>query len=61
MTLKAYNGRCVLAWLSEKVYEASLNPAFAAVDERFDLIAAATTLGLQLNHRKAGGAEQCLY
>ena len=46
LSLKAYNGRCALAWLSDVVYEASLNPEFAAVDERFDLIAAALTLGI---------------
>ncbi|CAL1147539.1 unnamed protein product [Cladocopium goreaui] len=40
-TLKAYNGRCVLAWLSDAVYEASLNPMQAAIDERFHLITCA--------------------
>jgi len=45
LTLKAYNSRCILAWLSEVVYEASLNPAYSAIDERFDLIAAALIHG----------------
>ena len=45
LTLKAYNSRCILAWLSEVVYEASLNPAYSATDERFDLIAAALIHG----------------
>ena len=44
-TLKAYNGRCVLAWLSDAVYEASLNPMQAAIDERFHLITCALKHG----------------
>ncbi|CAL1161030.1 unnamed protein product [Cladocopium goreaui] len=32
LTLKAYNGRCVLEWLAVRVYEAYLNPQYAAFD-----------------------------
>lgn len=45
LSIKAYNGRCVLAWLAVTVYEASLDPAYAAVDERFHLIAGALQPG----------------
>ena len=44
MTLKAYNGRCVLTWLSETVYQASQQEEFASKDERVFLIAGALTL-----------------
>ena len=32
LTLKAYNGRCVMEWLAVRVYEAYLNPQYAAFD-----------------------------
>ena len=46
LTLKAYNGRCVLEWLAVRVYEAYLNPQYAAFDPtRFCVIAGAMSLG----------------
>ena len=46
LTLKAYNGRCVMEWLAVRVYEAYLNPQYAAFDPtRFCVIAGAMSLG----------------
>ena len=45
---KAYNGRCILEWLSHAVYTASLSPSYVQTDERFVLIAAALTLSLTI-------------
>ena len=46
LTLKACNGRCVMEWLAERVYEAYLNPQYVAFDPvRFCLIAGAMCLG----------------
>ena len=41
---KAFNGRCILEWLSHAVYVASLSDEYVQTDERFVLIAAALTL-----------------
>jgi len=45
LTLKAYNGRCVLEWLSETIYTASRHEEYCAHDpDRVFLIAGALTL-----------------
>ena len=41
LTAKAYNGRCILTWISEKVYEVSQSEEHASKDERIFMIAGA--------------------
>ena len=54
-TLKAYNGRCVMEWLAVRVYEAYLNPQYAAFDPaRFCVIAGAMCLGGSFIARSLG-------
>ena len=53
--LKAYNGRCVMEWLAVRVYEAYLNPQYAAFDPaRFCVIAGAMCLGGSFIARSLG-------
>ena len=45
LTLKAYNGRCVLEWLSHRVHEISQDPQFSSfAPNRFPVIAGCLTL-----------------
>ena len=43
-TLKAWNGRCVLEWLADRLRSAATNPAYVAANDQLQMNSVALTL-----------------